>query len=61
MDRLKAAEKEAHDAMEEDVESLAKAKLKHKEVSGVDGVDALSRTEEQIADLERRMKRSASS
>ncbi len=59
MDRLQAAEKEAHDAMEEDMEKLARAKLKHKEVTGVEGVDALSRAQEQIADLERRMKRTA--
>lgn len=53
--RLKIARKEAKDAMNEDIEKLARFKLHHKELTGIEGVDELSRAQEQISAVEREL------
>lgn len=54
-ERLKAAQQQANDAMEEDMERLAKAKLVQKGLTGVEGVDQLSRAQEKIQALDRKL------
>jgi len=54
-ERLAAAQKEAHQAMESDMERLAAAKLSHKGLTGVEGVDELSRAQEKITALDRKL------
>lgn len=53
--RLKIARKEAKNAMNEDIEKLARSKLHHKELTGIEGVDELSRAQEQISAVEKEL------
>jgi len=57
LERLASASKKASAFLEEDMERLARAKLQHKRLTGVEGVDELSRAQEMISALDRSLKK----
>lgn len=53
--RLKEHERLAHAAMQNDIEKLARAQLKVKRLTGVEGIDEISRAEEGIRDVQQQI------
>jgi len=57
LERLHDEKAAAHAVYERDMHDLAKAQLKMKGLTGVEGIDEVSRTEEGIADAHRKLER----